>query len=271
MMSCERVEEMLPPYVDGDLSAEETREVDLHLDSCGECVATLGYLRRADAIVAGWPQTPRHMQPHLARIDEGVLPRIRQRRRLFPLLPRFNRVLPYAGLATFVLVLGAAVLALSMVLPGLPLTDAPKSAPNPVVSRPQEQLRPESITWYHDGRVADIGKGTEKFKNIVSAVEQLLQRGARDPSHPGSALSGDTETMKRSGAVLELIYPKPGVKHAGVGPHTHVLLRFDRGVTVLMGDAKYTEKLSVPNATEQEKRLRDLLGLPPPTLFAYDG
>jgi anti-sigma factor RsiW len=36
-MNCNRIEELLARYIDGDLSAEESRTVDEHLASCAEC------------------------------------------------------------------------------------------------------------------------------------------------------------------------------------------------------------------------------------------
>jgi hypothetical protein len=175
-MSCEHMEELLPPYVDGNLRADEALEVERHLDDCEGCAAMLGYLRRADAVVASWPQVPRRMQPHLARIDEHVLPRIRRRRRFPSMLPSAARVLPYMGLAAFVLVIGAAVLALSVMLPQLRLDDTNKTILGPA-KRPSPAVTPTAPADRQDSRDAPT-KLTAAF--VEAATRSLWARDASE-------------------------------------------------------------------------------------------
>jgi anti-sigma factor RsiW len=40
-MNCNRIEELLVLYIEGDLSADERRSVDAHVASCAECRASL--------------------------------------------------------------------------------------------------------------------------------------------------------------------------------------------------------------------------------------
>ena len=40
-MNCSRIEELLAPYLEGDLPADERRAVDAHLESCAECRRSL--------------------------------------------------------------------------------------------------------------------------------------------------------------------------------------------------------------------------------------
>jgi anti-sigma factor RsiW len=116
------VEELLPPYVDGNLTDAETRQVEGHLDGCGACAAFLDYLRRSDAVVLGWPDMPRRMRPQLARIDDAVLPRIRSRsgRPWILAAGRRTRTVPGFGIAVSALLIALVALAslLATRLPG---------------------------------------------------------------------------------------------------------------------------------------------------------
>ena len=48
-MSCERIQDLLSPYLDGDLTPGERADVDAHLDACPDCAAEreAGYLAGA--------------------------------------------------------------------------------------------------------------------------------------------------------------------------------------------------------------------------------
>jgi anti-sigma factor RsiW len=51
-MQCERVRELLSPYLDGELSAEERRAVAAHLEDCRSCSAQLSDFRRVGQTLA---------------------------------------------------------------------------------------------------------------------------------------------------------------------------------------------------------------------------
>ena len=51
-MQCERVRELLSPYLDGELSAEERRAVAAHLGECHSCSAQLSDFRRVGQTLA---------------------------------------------------------------------------------------------------------------------------------------------------------------------------------------------------------------------------
>jgi predicted anti-sigma-YlaC factor YlaD len=123
-MTCEQLEELLPLYVDGDASEDEERQIEEHLDRCPDCVATLNYLRRADALVGAWPVVPREMQPRLAQIDARVLPRIQRRRSRFSPV-RFVGAASPVGRGAVALVLITALVAMVPILPGLEFGGAP--------------------------------------------------------------------------------------------------------------------------------------------------
>lgn len=55
-MSCERIEDLLPGYVDGLISPEERNEVEAHLASCPPCASLLACLRVSDSALAAFPE-----------------------------------------------------------------------------------------------------------------------------------------------------------------------------------------------------------------------
>ena len=133
MMNCVDVRERLDDYVDGELTAPELDEVELHVASCAACREEERELR---ALLA-----------HAAALPKGVAPRrdlwpaisreIEARRRVIPFVPR--RVL-YGGLA----VAAALVLAFVFRHQG-PRPQAPGGAifpaPLEVAASPQSALR----------------------------------------------------------------------------------------------------------------------------------
>ena len=55
-MSCERIQDLLSPYLDGELAPAERAEVDAHLAGCLDCADLLGRLRTALAAFASFPE-----------------------------------------------------------------------------------------------------------------------------------------------------------------------------------------------------------------------
>ena len=55
-MSCEKFEDLLPAYVDGELGPEDRAAVESHLGVCPGCSALLACLRAADASLAAFPE-----------------------------------------------------------------------------------------------------------------------------------------------------------------------------------------------------------------------
>jgi anti-sigma factor (TIGR02949 family) len=60
-MQCERVRELLSPYLDGELSAEERRQVAAHLEECRSCSAQLSDFRRVGQTLAEAGREPAPM------------------------------------------------------------------------------------------------------------------------------------------------------------------------------------------------------------------
>ncbi|MHB8054104.1 MAG: anti-sigma factor family protein [Candidatus Aminicenantales bacterium] len=54
-MECNRIAELLPSYVDGELEAAEKVRVEAHLHSCAECAALSALLAETDAALAAFP------------------------------------------------------------------------------------------------------------------------------------------------------------------------------------------------------------------------
>jgi anti-sigma factor RsiW len=54
-MTCERIEELLSAYLEGELAAAERVEVDAHLAACPACAELAGLLRETMAATAAFP------------------------------------------------------------------------------------------------------------------------------------------------------------------------------------------------------------------------
>lgn len=55
-MICSQIEELLPSYLDNELSPEEAQSVSSHLDICRECSALLASLRETDQSLTDFPE-----------------------------------------------------------------------------------------------------------------------------------------------------------------------------------------------------------------------
>jgi len=55
-MVCEKIQDLLSPYLDGELTPEAKAEVDAHLSSCPECVELLSLLKMATDSLAAFPE-----------------------------------------------------------------------------------------------------------------------------------------------------------------------------------------------------------------------
>lgn len=54
-MECKGIEELLPLYIDGDLSAEDAAAVSVHLAGCGECLKSLETYRTLESSLSAMP------------------------------------------------------------------------------------------------------------------------------------------------------------------------------------------------------------------------
>jgi len=54
-MVCEKIQDLLSPYLDGELTPEAKAEVDAHLSSCRECAELLSLLRMATDSLTAFP------------------------------------------------------------------------------------------------------------------------------------------------------------------------------------------------------------------------
>lgn len=55
-MECERIEELLSPYLEDELNPEEKRAVESHLRTCPSCVGLLSLLKETHASLADFPE-----------------------------------------------------------------------------------------------------------------------------------------------------------------------------------------------------------------------
>jgi anti-sigma factor RsiW len=76
-MSCERIQELLSAYLDGELSPAERAEVDAHLAACPECAGLLARLRTALQAFASFPEV--ELSPALSARLAAIPGEIRRR------------------------------------------------------------------------------------------------------------------------------------------------------------------------------------------------
>jgi len=55
-MTCQRFEELLSAYFEGELAAAEKAEVDVHLAACPECAVLLALMKEMTAAMAAFPE-----------------------------------------------------------------------------------------------------------------------------------------------------------------------------------------------------------------------
>jgi anti-sigma factor RsiW len=55
-MTCERIEELLSAYLEGDLTGAEKREVEAHLAGCPSCAELLSFLRETQDAFSAFPE-----------------------------------------------------------------------------------------------------------------------------------------------------------------------------------------------------------------------
>lgn len=55
-MSCERIQDLLSPYLNGEIAPDDRAEVEGHLAACPDCAALLARLREAVAAFAAFPE-----------------------------------------------------------------------------------------------------------------------------------------------------------------------------------------------------------------------
>jgi len=55
-MTCERIEELLSAFLEGELAAAEKAEVAAHLAACPECARLLDLLKETTCALAGFPE-----------------------------------------------------------------------------------------------------------------------------------------------------------------------------------------------------------------------
>ncbi|MFZ2055745.1 MAG: zf-HC2 domain-containing protein [Candidatus Aminicenantales bacterium] len=71
-MRCERIEELLSAFLEGELSPAEKALVEGHLADCPDCASLLGDMRRAQQALTGFPEVEVSpgLQARLAAIPE---------------------------------------------------------------------------------------------------------------------------------------------------------------------------------------------------------
>ncbi len=78
-MSCERIQDLLSPYLDGEIAPAERAEVDAHLAGCRDCADLLGRLQAALIAFSAFPEIDlsETLQSRLAAIPQQSRKRAR--------------------------------------------------------------------------------------------------------------------------------------------------------------------------------------------------
>lgn len=66
-MKCERIEELLSPYLEDELDPEERRAVESHLRTCQSCAVLLSFMKKTKESLAGFPEL---------ELSDGLLDRL---------------------------------------------------------------------------------------------------------------------------------------------------------------------------------------------------
>ena len=109
-MTCERIEELLSAYLEGDLAAGEKREVDAHLASCPACAELLEIMRESLGAMAAFPEVEpgRALMTKLYAIPEE---RKRPFKAIFGFLLRPDLQPVFAALSVFLMAVSFVFLA----------------------------------------------------------------------------------------------------------------------------------------------------------------
>lgn len=79
-MTCERFEELLSAYLEGELAAAEKAEVDAHLAACPKCAALLALMKDMTGAMAAFPEA----EPSLALLSSlYAIPTAKREKRNF--------------------------------------------------------------------------------------------------------------------------------------------------------------------------------------------
>jgi anti-sigma factor RsiW len=228
-MNCDRIEPLLPPYLDGDLPPDQRQMVTGHLAACARCQALLRALRRVDAVAASWPVLPAVMEPHLERIDAAVDRRIRRLRLFLPLLFIARRTASLAAASAVILVVallgfGAILAEGRLAPPARPLAGVPAALgallgqlrPLPAATRltASAGLYPDALPRVVQVTVMDYRQSSTRTEAKPSALRPALEalahaRFIRHDPALGARVRPQTYLVQlrlRDGTAIALIY-----------------------------------------------------------------
>lgn len=232
-MDCAGVQELLPAYVDGELSPSERRRIEEHVLGCWDCWTLLRRLRWIQANVATWPEVPSEMQPWLATIDLTLRHRLRRERRRRPTVIAVGERL---GLAVSAAILLLLALGFALVQTGQPgatisraLASASARATEPLLSRlsdlgwppaPADQIAIQrgQLALVQAITILDYRQASARTVDSREALQPALEALARarfvrkDPPL-AARIAPQTYLMRihrRDGSVVSLVYwPNP--------------------------------------------------------------
>jgi anti-sigma factor RsiW len=113
---CERIEELMPGYIDGGLSDVETAEVSSHLSKCASCPEALESFRELESSLSSLKNT----LPDPRRVADSLAGRLglEKRRRLSPVFSRISLIWSFAVAAAALILLVSRVDYVSALMSG---------------------------------------------------------------------------------------------------------------------------------------------------------
>lgn len=171
-LNCRKIQEMLPPYLGGELSEREAREVEEHLRSCAGCRASLKEWERCFHLLGSVPRV--EAPPQLWQKIRAHLPK--EERKPFPL-----RWVWVSGIALLIVVVGFAMFTSltqhrsSRTVAVAPLSEMPPALPkSPLPSKALQSAPPQPPK-----------KAPSPMRKVYRPRRVIAQLPARArPSHP---------------------------------------------------------------------------------------
>lgn len=205
-MECAKIRELIGPYLDNELSADELSRVKAHLADCADCRRELAELEQVKGLVKSLPRhpAPKTLVERIEQLNKPVQA---------SLLLRYRWVIPsLATAAAAVLVVYVSIISLphyqskaarppaSEVVAIAPAAPPAKPAPKETIGLEYDRLSKDGA----EGRIAKKGGDIETAPNdsIANAPEEMRHKEARVGKGGGWG-EGAAEQGLRQQAVLD--------------------------------------------------------------------
>lgn len=105
-MTCERIEELLPLFAEGDMAGDDRRMVEAHLEGCAACRESLVVYRSIESALV----SRRELLPEASRTASAVMARLRPRASVLPYRRPYYGWIGAPALAGVLMVVAAVAL-----------------------------------------------------------------------------------------------------------------------------------------------------------------